>query len=341
MIRVGIIGLGMMGRCHYAGWGKVEGAEVVAVADTDPKRAGGDLSDGWGNIDADAKTIDMERITGTTDPHELIAMENVDVVDVCVPTPFHEELATAALEAGKHVVCEKPLARTAEAAWRIASAAASSPGMFMAAMCIRFWPQYAWLKDAVDSRAYGRVLGASFRRMASMPPGWFADAEMSGAAALDLHLHDTDFIHYLLGPPRAVSSCGYTKTTDGIDHIVTRYLYDEVPVVVAEGAWCLADGYGFTMSYMVNFENATVDCDFARGDDMLIVVSAGERQTITCDGVNGYEAELAYFADCIASGAPPKIVTPEQAADSIRIVEAEVASIATGAPVNLRFGVSP
>ena len=168
-----------------------------------------------------------------------------------------------------------------------------------------------------------------------MPPGWFADAEMSGAAALDLHLHDMDFVHYLLGMPRAVASCGYSKTTEGVDHIVTRYVYDDIPVVIAEGAWCLDDGYGFNMSYMVNFENATADFDFARGDDPLVLASEGEKQVITCDGSDGYEGELAYFADCIASGTPPTIVTAEQAAESIRIVEAEVASIQTGAPVSL------
>ena len=335
MIRVGIIGLGMMGRCHLAGWEKAEGAEVVAVADSDPKRAAGDLSGGWGNIDAGTENIDMDRVTGTTDPRELIAMENVDVVDVCVPTPFHAELAIAALEAGKHVVCEKPLARTFRDAARIAEAAAASPGMFMPGMCIRFWPQYKWLKDVVDNGMYGRVLSATFRRMASMPPGWFADAEMSGAAALDLHLHDTDFVQYLLGMPRAVSSCGYSKTTEGVDHIITRYIYDDIPAVVAEGAWCMDDAYGFNMSYTVNFENATADFDFSRGDDPLVVSSGGEKQTITCDGSDGYEGELAYFAECIVSGTPPTIVTAAQAAESIRIVEAEVASIETGAPVSL------
>ena len=324
-----------MGRCHLAGWEKVEDAEVVAVADSDPKRAAGDLSGGWGNIDAGTEMIDMERVTGTTDPHELIAMENVDVVDVCVPTPFHAELAIAALEAGKHVVCEKPLARTAADAARIAEAATASPGMFMPGMCIRFWPQYKWLKDVVDNGMYGRVLSATFRRMASMPPGWFADAEMSGAAALDLHLHDTDFVQYLLGMPKAVASCGYSKTTAGVDHIITRYFYDEVPVVVAEGAWCMDDGYGFNMSYMVNFENATADFDFSRGDDPLVVSSGGEKQVITCDGSDGYEGELAYFAECITVGTPPTIVTAAQAAESIRIVEAEIASIETGAPVSL------
>jgi len=335
MIRVGVIGLGMMGRCHLEGWEKAEGAEVVAIADSDPKRAAGDLSGGWGNIDAGTENVDMEKVTGTTDPLELIAMENVDVVDICVPTPFHTELAVAALEAGKHVICEKPLARTAADAQKIAAAADASPGMFMPGMCIRFWPQYKWLKDAVESGAYGKVLGATFRRVASMPPGWFSNAEMSGGAALDLHLHDTDFVQFLLGMPKAVASCGYSKTTDGVDHIITRYFYDDVPVVVAEGAWCMDDSFGFNMAYTVNFENATADFDFARGDEALQLSSAGEKQTITCEGSDGYQAELAYFAECITAGTPPTVVTAAQAAESVRIVEAEVASIESGAPVDL------
>ncbi|MBL7134501.1 MAG: Gfo/Idh/MocA family oxidoreductase, partial [Phycisphaerae bacterium] len=175
MIRVGLIGLGMMGRCHYAGWEAADGAEVTAIADTDPKRAAGDLSGGWGNIDAGTEVFDMTRITGTTDPLELIAMADVDLVDVCVPTPFHAELAIAALKAGKHVVCEKPLGRTYEQAKAIAAAAEEAQGLFMPAQCIRFWPQWAWLKGVIDEGTYGPVRGSTFRRVASMPPGWFAN----------------------------------------------------------------------------------------------------------------------------------------------------------------------
>ena len=123
MIRVGIIGLGMMGGMHYRAWREIDGVEVAAVADADPKRAAGDLSTSWGNMPGAAKQLDMSAIRGTTDPHELIAMAEVDIVDICTPTPAHADLAVAALAAGKHCVCEKPLARTAEQARRIAAAA--------------------------------------------------------------------------------------------------------------------------------------------------------------------------------------------------------------------------
>ena len=92
MTRIGIIGLGFMGRMHYGVYDKLPEAKVVAVADANPKRAAGDLSGGWGNIDGGGITqLPMDRIRGTTDWRELIAMPEVDVVDICLPTPAHVE----------------------------------------------------------------------------------------------------------------------------------------------------------------------------------------------------------------------------------------------------------
>ena len=110
MTRIGIIGLGFMGRMHIGAYAKLPGARLVAIADQDAKRARGDFSGGWGNIAGSAESLDMTGITGTTDFQALIRHPDVDVVDICVPTPAHEALAVAALEAGKHVLCEKPLA---------------------------------------------------------------------------------------------------------------------------------------------------------------------------------------------------------------------------------------
>ena len=334
MIRVGIVGLGMMGRMHYANWQKIDGAEVVAVADADPKRAAGDLSGGWSNIDGGAESLDMDRITGTTDYRQLVAMDGVDLVDVCVPTPFHAEIAVAALQAGKHVVCEKPLARTTEQARQIAAAAEKARGLFLPAMCIRFWPEWAWLKRAVERGSYGKVRDAMFRRVGSPPPGWFADGEMSGGAILDLHLHDTDFIKFVFGKPTAVSSYGYVKFTGCVDHLVTRYLYDDGPMVTAEGGWGMAPGFGFQMGYSVNFENATAEYVMARAEP-LVLYHDGQAEPITCEGADGYLSELQYMMSCIASGKAPSIVTAADAAESLAIIDAERESVETGAVVRL------
>jgi predicted dehydrogenase len=318
-----------MGRMHITAYGKVPNAKIVAIADQDAKRAGGDFSGAWGNIAGAAEQLDMTGVTGTTNLQELIRHPDVDLVDICVPTPAHEALAIAALDAGKHVLCEKPLALNAASAQRIADAAGRARGMFMPAMCLRFWPQWAWLKAAVDEGRYGAVVSATFRRVASMPPGWFANGTLSGGAILDLHVHDTDFIYYVFGRPSAVFSRGYTKTSGKIDHVVTSYLYDKGPAVVsAEGSWAMADGFAFTMRYTVNFERATADYDSSRSPD-FVVSTDGKSETIVLEG-DGYDRELAYLIDCIQTGRRPSVVTVADAVASLSIVEAEERSVRSG-----------
>jgi len=335
MIRVGIIGLGMMGGMHYRAWRAIDGVEVVAVADVDPRRAAGDLSTSWGNLPGAAKQLDMSAIRGTTNPRKLIAMAEVDVVDVCVPTPAHAGLAVAALKAGKHCLCEKPLARTARQARRIAAAAEKAKGFCLPAMCVRFWPQWAWLARTIQAGTYGKVLDATFRRVGSMPPGWFSDGKLSGGAILDLHLHDTDFVKFAFGKPGAVQSFGRVGKSGSVDQLVTHYLYgDGGPVVTAEGSWAMSAGFPFRMDYTVNFERATAEYVMLR-QQPLVIYENGNAAPQACEGADGYQNELAYMAQCVASGTAPSIITAADAAESIGIVEAEDKSVRTGRRVKV------
>ena len=335
-MKIGIIGLGMMGRTHYEAYQEIEGAQVVAVSDQNPQRAAGDLSGTAGNVlKGGLQHLPMDKIRGTTKASDLIAMKDVEIVDVCVPTTQHADVAIEALKAGKHVICEKPLARNLGDAERIAAVAKEAKGFFMPAMCIRFWPQWAWLKQAIVEKRYGKVLSASFRRVAQMPPGrWYKDGSLSGGAALDLHIHDTDFVQNLLGMPKAVLSRGYTKTTGEIDHLATQFIYDDVPLVTAEGGWTLADGYGFSMQYTCNFENATADYDLAR-EQPLRLSQNGQSEAIDLGPGFGYAAELRYFCDCVKKGQRPTVVTADDAVRSIKLVEAEVKSVRSGEIVRL------
>ncbi len=336
MIRVGIIGLGMMGRTHYEAYQELsELAQVVAVSDVDPRRAAGDLTGTSGNVIAGAvNSLPMDRIKGSIDYNDLLANPNVDLVDICLPTTQHLEVATAALKSGKHVLCEKPLARTSAEGDKIAQAAKQAKGFFMPAMCMRFWPQWIWLKQAVDERRYGNVLSATFRRVASMPAGWYKDGRISGGAALDLHIHDTDFIQHLFGMPKAVSSRGYTKTSGEIDHLTTHYIYDNIPLVSAEGGWTFAQDYGFTMRYTVNFESATADYDLGR-DKPLVLIQDGKSDAIDAGPGFGYTAEIRYFLDCIRNNQRPTVVTAEDGVRSLKLVEAEVQSVRAGETISL------
>jgi predicted dehydrogenase len=334
MIRVGIIGMGFMGRVHYGTYEKIPGVQVVAIADADPRRAAGDLSGGWGNIEADkANQLPMDRIRGTTDYREMLTWADIDAVDICLPTPAHVGIVPEALAAGKHVICEKPLARTSADARIIAAAAEARRDLvFMPAMCMRFWAEWEWLKRAVDEKRYGAVRSATFRRVGSIPAGWFRDGAASGGGLLDLHIHDTDFIYHLFGKPRAVFSTGYAGLSGEIDHLVTQYLYENGPALVsAEGSWTQAEGFGFSMRYTVNFEKATADFDLFRGEGKTLMLSHdGKSEPVQTDTHNGYVGELSYFTECVRMKTQPARVTAQDGVNGLLIAEAERRSVASG-----------
>jgi predicted dehydrogenase len=222
---------------------------------------------------------------------------------------------------------EKPLARTYAEAKELAHAADHAQSFAMCAMCMRFWPGWVWLKEAVDEQKFGKLLGLSFRRVAQHPGGpFYSDGEAAGGAVLDLHIHDSDFVRHLLGEPDAVQTVGYSRKTSALDHVSTQYLYGaDGPLVHAEGGWNMTDGFGFSMRYTANFERATADFDIGR-DDWLHLSEDGSTKPVELPPGMGYEHEIRYFIDCIKAGQPPKRVSLADAAESVRLVEAEVRS---------------
>ncbi|MFA9479805.1 Gfo/Idh/MocA family protein [Phycisphaerales bacterium AB-hyl4] len=335
MVNVGVIGLGMMGGTHLDVYAKHPSANVVAISDANPDRLSG-KEKAAGNIEGQAKGgIDYSAMKKYADGMELIADPDVALVDICLPTPMHRKFAEAAFAAGKHVMIEKPLANTAADAKAIADAAAKAKGLAMVGMCMRFWPGWDWLKQAIDEQTYGKVLAAHFRRVTSHPGGpFYSDGKASGGAILDLHVHDTDFVYYCFGMPSAVYSRGYTTVTGQPDHVVTQYIYGdpakgEGPMATAEGGWALAEGFGFSMQFTVNFEKATVVFDIGASDPVTLH-KGGKSEPVKVAAGMGYEHEIAYLLDCIENNRKPERVTVADAAESLKIVEAERKSIATG-----------
>jgi len=331
MVNVGVIGLGVMGTTHLDAYASIADAKVVAVADRiAAKLSGKDAVKG--NIDGQAGGgFDLSKVKQYSEGTDLIADPEVELVDICLATPLHAEFAVQALHAGKHVLIEKPLARTGEEAKRILTAASDAPGMAMCAQCMRFWPGWVWLKQAVDSGRYGPVRSASFRRIGDHPGGpFYSSGEQSGGAILDLHLHDTDFVQHLFGVPEAVISHGYRKVTDHIDHVTTLYHYPNGPHVVAEGGWAMAKGFGFSMTYCVNFENATAVFDLSQDKPLTLYEPDKEPRAVELEPGMGYVPQLAYFIDCIQTRQAPRRVTLEDAAQSVLIIEAEVRSVESG-----------
>ena len=336
-VNVAVVGLGFMGVTHLRAYLENETARIVAVCDATRVPVNGVLRGVAGNIKKSDDINLSPQVKVYRQLEELLADPAVELVDLCTPTPLHPEQAIAALRAGRHVLCEKPLARTSAAAREIAAVAETSPGFLMPAMCMRFWPGWAWLKEVVTKQTYGKVLAARFRRLSAMP-GWsksatYAGGDMGGAL-FDLHIHDTDFVNFLFGRPASVFSTGVTDAGGAINHVVTQYHYPGGPAVYAEGSWLLTQG--FQMAFTLHCERATLDFDLARGADALQVSEPGQAvRPVAGDGPDGYGAEVRYFVDCVANGRKPAVVTARDGVTALEICEAEEKSFRTGAVVKL------
>jgi predicted dehydrogenase len=269
----------------------------------------------------------------------LLADPSIELIDLCVPTPAHGKLAILALKAGKHVVCEKPLARHSAQAREIVEVANQARGYFLPAMCMRFWPGWSWLKTAIEEETHGRVKAARFRRVGE-PPAWgregYFNGAASGGALLDLHIHDADFVQFLFGRPRAVYSQGFSFYSGAIDHVLTQYTVANGASVSAEGSWMMGDGFGFHMEYTVNFERATADFDSRRGAGALKIFEQGKgARVVPLEPGDGFIGELGYMIGCIEQRRAPARVTVQDALSAVEICEAEEESIRTGRPVTL------
>jgi predicted dehydrogenase len=330
-VNVAVVGLGFMGVTHIKSYQQIPGARLVAVCDAVRLPVNGVLGSAGGNI-GDQNAVDLGRnIKAYSNFDDLLADRDVELIDLCVPTPLHAPQAIAALRAGKHVICEKPLARNPAIAREIVQAAKRAKGFFMPAMCMRFWPGWAWLKELATKKTYGKILAARFRRV-SAPPGWsrstYFKGSDSGGALLDLHIHDTDFVQFLFGRPKSVFSTGLSRFTGAVDHVVTQYQVAGGATVYAEGSWLLMQG--FNMGYTVMFERATADFDLARGAEALRLDEQGKpSRVVKLKGPDGYSGELRHMIQAIQAGKPPTIVTAQDGLSAVEICAAEEKSVRT------------
>ena len=342
-IRVGLIGLGFMGTTHYGIYQAMPDTEVVAVADVDERKRKGDISSVIGNIgnSDNSKPLDFSNTKVYDNGFDLIADPDIDIVDICVPTPDHAKLAIAALKAGKHVHSEKPFCRTREEADEIVAAAKTAKGNFSVGLCVRCWPEYAYLYDEYKKGSFGKIRSATFRRLSPSIDGnnwenWFMDGKRSGGALLDLHTHDADFICHLLGRPKAVTSVGNTilSTNNGIDHVITFYHYDKETVVEAEGAWAAPKTTPFEMTFQVICEKATIRF---MAEGFKVYWADGKVETPAVEATTGWHVELRYFIDCVKNGVKPtKYQDIDSVYDGFITVMAEQKSIETGERVEVK-----
>lgn len=341
-IRVLLCGIGFMGVMHGQVYGQLPGVEVAAVVDARGAGAAEQVA-----------SIGLQVPVFTTLAEALAAVD-VDIIDVCLPTDLHEAFVVEAAKSGKAIFCEKPLSIETESAARMVTAVEAAGVPFQVGHCIRFWPEYELLRDLVAGKreSVGALKSLTLQRRSGRPGysvgNWLNDAKRSRGAALDLHIHDTDFILSLLGTPTTVTSRG-NIVSGALDHLFTTYGYDGV-AVVAEGGWDYPAKWGFQMAYQAIFENGTLDYDSRAtpalvltlndADPVPLAVAADEVGQSAVDlgnvsSLGGYFRELRYFVECIRKGEHPTQATGPQALESLRVVEAEIESALCGRTVTL------
>ena len=330
MLRIGIVGFGFMGRMHFRNWSAVEGADVVAICDANPnikedtKRAVGNIAGAEGEIDFTG--IDLYH-----DFEEMLGKAQLDAISLTLPTYLHADFSERALAGGVHVLCEKPMALDVEECDRMIQAAHRSGKVLQIGHCVRFWPEYAKAKEIIDSGRYGRVVAAMFQRLGA-PPGWsvdnwFVDEDRSGGVALDLHIHDTDYVQYLFGLPKSVCSHGARGPAGQLIHIVTEYEYGEDKLIVAEGGWGMTGTFGFEMSFNLVLEKATLVYDLTRQPMFRVCPAEGGAFTPEVADSDGYRREIEHFVKAVQGEQLEPVITLEASRNSVRIVKAERKSI--------------
>ncbi len=325
-MRIGICGLGMMGRSHLANALKIDELEVAALCDIDPAKF--DLSRIVpGNLPLEQVKSSLDNVPRYEQYEQMLDEAELDAMIVTTPSDLHPSMATAALEAGLHVFTEKPIAVTVEGGERVYRAVEASGKVLVVGHVVRFIPAYQKLGEWVRNQTWGPVVSAEFSRSCGLPGwgerGWFTDPARSGGMPVDLHIHDADFILHTFGPPPAVRSVRSFNSPSQTDIIETLYIYNEMPVR-SWGGWVHRTS-GFSAWANITFEEATVSYNTRQGDH-IAVYHHDESEAVELSDAGGYETELREFVRCARAGHPSPVCPPKSAVDSLRLVYAEMES---------------
>lgn len=312
MLKVAIVGIGGISAAHIPAWKLVKGVQLVAMCDV--------------------RLSQMEKypdISTYCDFDEMLEKEQIDILDICLPSYLHAEFAMKAMNRKINVLCEKPISLKKEDVAKVYRCAKDNNVKFMVAHVLRFWPEYVKLKEIYDTQKYGKLLSGTFFRLSQYPDwswdGWMHDEKRSGLVPFDLHIHDLDFIVYAFGKPKKANTFR-TKRTDQ-DYLSAVYEYDDF-LINAEASW-YASPYPFTGGFRLQFEKSVV----VYKDGKLVVYekdagavnvsdeNSKESGVINLPQTNAYAEEIQYFADCVINNKQPDIVKPEELETVIDILK--------------------
>lgn len=328
-MKVGIVGVGFMGTTHATGWADTPAEIVGFTAETNQEA--GSLAQQYG-----AKVYSsLEEML----PH-------VDVVDICSPTHLHCEMALQAAEAGKHIVCEKPLARTTQQALKIVNACRKAGVQLLVAHVVRFFPEYALAQAAVAEGQIGkpgvlRLHRGSYRP--KKPAGnWFLDEVKSGGILMDLMIHDYDYARWIAGDVETVFAQRVTE-----HHIEAPVDYGLVILGHRSGALShIAGAWAYPPpTFRTKLEIAgdrgliEFDSDSTAPIQNLILKAGGSDSPdvgLPSSPVteSPYTTQLKEFYTAIAEGKPSRVSATDGLA-AVQIAEAALESARTNQPVKL------
>lgn len=338
MTKIGIVGIGFMGMIHYLAARRASGAEVVAIATRDPKKRSGDWTSIQGNFGPRGKHEDLSGVAAHASIDDLLADENVDLVDICLPNDQHAEAAIKALRAGKNVLVEKAIALNLSDADKMVAAAAEANRLLLVAHVLPFFPDFRFMLDVIADKRFGELRAAHFRRHIS-PPNWseaIASAASSGGPIVDLHIHDTHFIALACGRPEAVRSIGTFKG-DALSYVSTQYLYGVGgPIVSATSGAISAPSRPFTHGFEAYFDDATL---FFEAGEPLVVYGPEGRSAPDhgeADPVDAFTMEIEYAAAAVSSKGPTKLLSGQLGRDALALCLNEAESVRSGQAVAVR-----
>jgi UDP-N-acetylglucosamine 3-dehydrogenase len=269
------------------------------------------------------------------------------VVDICTPTTSHVDLAIVAALAGKHLFIEKPLARSLAECDRIIDAARKSGITAMVGHVVRYFPEFAAGKRAIDSGVVGLPSAIRTSRTAGHPKGgwnnWFADPEQSGGVILDMAIHDLDWIRWCFGPVDRV----YAKGLYGKEEFAGVMDYALITMRLRSGAIAHVTGSwahigNFRTTFEVCGDGGMIEHDSSKSVPFSIAL---RNPTGTAPGVaipaspmaagdDPYFLELRHFADSVLKGTDPD-VTLLDARAAVQLALAALQSIETKQPIDI------
>lgn len=326
--RIGIVGAGFMGAVHAAAWAACPDARLTALV-AGPGAPPTRLAGKYGM----QVCADLDDLLG-----------RVDLVDVCVPTDLHHEVTVRAARAGRAVVCEKPLARTpAEAADMIAVCREAGVPL-LPAHVVRFFPEYAAAKAAVDAGVIGdpavvRLTRATFQP--AKPSGnWYLDEARSGGLHFDLMVHDLDYARWVAGDVVGVHarSVRAARPDAGTDHVLAILRHAPGAISHVEASWAQPPPTFHTRAEIAG-TGGLLDFDSDRSAPVRPRLRAGTRAgemplPSSPLAESPYVIQLRHFLD-VVRGAVAPIVTADDALAAVRIATAIGRSIATGRPADV------